>query len=476
MTSYEISIDMKKSLFHTALVALLLLMPTVAGAYDLMVDGIYYNLVDGHAVVTNSGQTGCYSGDVVIPATVTSGGTTYPVTAIGKNAFMTCYNLTHVALPPTITSIGDNAFAKCTNLTDVDIPDAVKEVGRYAFTMCDKITHVTIPDSVTTIGMQAFYACTAMQELSIGKSVTTVGDNAFGMSFQIKTLTWNAQRCFSMGALMTSGIDSVAIGNEVEVIPERFLMSSRVAHVMLPASVTTIGAEAFYDCSQLASITIPDGVTAINDYTFYKCTSLTSVVLGNSITRIGIDAFDGCSSLSCIILPGSVTTIDDYAFEGCSRLASIVIGSGVTSIGHHIFSDCNQLADVISLATMPSAVGGGQLFDNMNGYDRATLHVLPEAQSAYQQTDGWKEFSQVLGDVFLGLPGDVNGDGEVTISDASNVVVIIVNGGGSKGHTRVPSPDGGGWISTVIGDVNGDGEVNIADINAIIDYILSVNS
>ena len=66
------------------------------------------------------------------------------------------------------------------------------------------------------------------------------------------------------------------------------------------------------------------------------------------------------------------------------------------------------------------------------------------------------------------IPGDVNGDGEVNIADANNVIHIIINGGGG-GHGHAPSDED----STLVGDVNGDGEVNISDVNAIIDLILN---
>lgn len=51
--------------------------------------------------------------------------------------------------------------------------------------------------------------------------------------------------------------------------------------------------------------------------------------------------------------------------------------------------------------------------------------------------------------------GDVNGDGEVNISDVNAVIDIILGG-----------------VSNPAGDVNGDGEVNISDINTVIDIIL----
>ena len=58
-------------------------------------------------------------------------------------------------------------------------------------------------------------------------------------------------------------------------------------------------------------------------------------------------------------------------------------------------------------------------------------------------------------DIDPGLPGDVNGDGVVNISDINAVISIILAGGFSE-----PA------------DVNGDGVVNISDINAIISIIL----
>ena len=53
------------------------------------------------------------------------------------------------------------------------------------------------------------------------------------------------------------------------------------------------------------------------------------------------------------------------------------------------------------------------------------------------------------------IPGDVNGDGEVSIADVNAVIDIILSGN-----------------SDMRGDVNNDHEINIADVNAVIDIIL----
>ena len=55
------------------------------------------------------------------------------------------------------------------------------------------------------------------------------------------------------------------------------------------------------------------------------------------------------------------------------------------------------------------------------------------------------------------LMGDVNGDGEVNISDVNSLIDIVLSGSTENDAA----------------DVNNDGEINISDVNALIDIILS---
>ena len=83
-----------KQLFRFSILLLAILLPALATAHDFEVDGIYYNINGNEAAVTYAGDFSifrpAYSGSVVIPATVTYNGTTYPVTAIGAYAFYDC--------------------------------------------------------------------------------------------------------------------------------------------------------------------------------------------------------------------------------------------------------------------------------------------------------------------------------------------------------------------------------------------------
>ena len=81
-------------------------------AHDFEVDGIYYNKTSYTEVsVTYRGYYYySYTGDVVIPETVTYNSVEYSVTSIGENAFKGCSGLTSVSIPNSLTSIGKNAF------------------------------------------------------------------------------------------------------------------------------------------------------------------------------------------------------------------------------------------------------------------------------------------------------------------------------------------------------------------------------
>ena len=446
---------MGRTMMYRLLVACLLLsLPTVVGAYDFMADGIYYNVVDDHAMVTNNGQTGCYSGDIVIPETITHDGTIYQVTAIGDSAFKNCTALTSIAPPNSIATIGISAFENCTGLTSI-----------------------TIPEAVTLIYSPAFDGCTGVKTLFFNAI-----NYKYALSFRklpIETLVLGEHVQLVPACLMghCKQLTSVIFSNSVTTIDVgAFQNCTALTHLSFPPSLTTIEGYAFDGCTGLTSLTIPDAVTRIANSAFSSCKGLSDIHFGNSVATIGNDAFLNCSGLTTVNLPNSVTTIGKYAFKGCGSLTSVSMGSNVTSIGNlMVFSGCDQLTSLTCLAAEPPTIGSEGNILESRYYTHTTLHVLPGRVEAYQSAAYWHLFYQILGDASQGdIPGDVNGDGEVNVADVNKVIDVIINGG-SHGHGHAPSNEsetGSEDWSDII-DVNGDGEINIADANVIIDYILS---
>ena len=104
----------------------LLCLSLSALAHDAEVDGIFYNLdaANKTATVTFKGYFSAtynneYSGDVVIPETVTYNGITYSVTSLGWACFTYCSSLTSITIPTSVTSLGDYCFYKCSSLTAI---------------------------------------------------------------------------------------------------------------------------------------------------------------------------------------------------------------------------------------------------------------------------------------------------------------------------------------------------------------------
>ena len=136
---------MKKQVLFTILA---MLVSVSAFSHDIKVkndDGvtIYYNYTnDGTELeVTYRGSkyyeySNRYQGNVVIPASVSYSGKTYPVTSIGDHAFYGCSSLTSVTIGNSVTSIGEFAFDGCSGLTSVTIPNSVKSIVVGAFHGC----------------------------------------------------------------------------------------------------------------------------------------------------------------------------------------------------------------------------------------------------------------------------------------------------------------------------------------------------
>ena len=103
--------------------------------------------------------------------------------------------------------------------------------------------------------------------------------------------------------------------------------------VILPESVTEIGANAFNGCVRLYDINL-NNITTIGENAFNE-SGLTSVYLPKA-TTIGNYAFQYCPKLTDVNLPVA-TTIEDYAFCNCSNLSYLTMPL-VTTIGDYAFS------------------------------------------------------------------------------------------------------------------------------------------
>ena len=151
----------------------------VASAYDVELDGIYYNLVPNGNVAEVTNGANKYEGDITIPSSIKVNDTEYSVTSVGNSAFEDCISLTSITIPNSVTSIDYYAFRNCSGLQSITIPNSVTIILDYAFSGCSSLTSIAIPNSVTSIGEGAFYKCLSLTSVTIPNSVTSIGREAF---------------------------------------------------------------------------------------------------------------------------------------------------------------------------------------------------------------------------------------------------------------------------------------------------------
>ena len=103
-----------KTIKQLLITVVMLLCSATASAYDFEVDGIYYNILSlsDLTVAVTSGDNE-YSGEVIIPSTVSYKSKALTVTSIGEYAFYDCCGLTSVTIGNSVTSIGNYAFYNC---------------------------------------------------------------------------------------------------------------------------------------------------------------------------------------------------------------------------------------------------------------------------------------------------------------------------------------------------------------------------
>lgn len=297
-------------------------------------DYIYDTTSGGGAVITD--YVGTETGVLNVPDSFENEGVTYPVVAIGRNAFEEA-TATEINLPETVEKIGIYAFYNCKYLTKSNLPEGIKVIEPYTYAGCKSMSEITIPDSVVYIGERAFNLCNA-SELVIPSSVKSIGANAFYNNYYLTSLTLN------------EGLEKIGEGafrnGETPYTYEYIKEYS----LTLPSTVKEIGERAFEYSGVSGEVVIPESLTKIPGSMFFGSDFLTSIVMHGGITEIGASAFRECYNLSSAPLLSGLETVGDYAFCN-SGLTSLTIPTTVTSLGKFAF--CNTL---ITAVTVPANI------------------------------------------------------------------------------------------------------------------------
>jgi hypothetical protein len=298
---------MKQLKMIILLTVLLGMVGAKAFAYDFEVDGIYYNYSsdDGNSVYVTykSRNEVTYTGDIVVPSSVSHMGNTYKVVAIGEYAFLQqnvngyYRSITSISLPNTIKTIGVYAFSSNKELGSISIPASVTEIKDWAFDSCEGLTTVVLQKGLNKIAGCAFMNCSSLSNINIPNGVTTIGHNAFTFCdikelFLPKTVTElgiNPFGCRNLASIIVDDENTVYDSRHncnaiIETATNKLI--SGCINTDIPSSVQTIGGNSFRNIER-PSLIIPEGVANIEKYAFLQ-SHILSISIPSSVTSISL--------------------------------------------------------------------------------------------------------------------------------------------------------------------------------------------
>lgn len=424
--------------------------------------------------------------DVIIPGTVTTiGNHAFAQSSLETIAFWDDDDfLPYEILPISFEGgfyddyFGGGTFEECERLTSVDFHRPVKQIVPLMFKDCSKLESVGFYSDwldtddlmpFDTIGYCAFLNCYKLSRFDIPQSVKVIDEGAFAHCHNLRYIN------------LPSEITSIG--------DFAFAECHLLNNVVLSPSIQTIGKAAFLNCRSLTSVNIPKAITTINDYTFYDCRNLTHLNL-NNVTTLGERSFAGCNMLtsidltkvdsigkaaffgghvSCYVgnrsLPLSISYREESWNENNGSLKNITLGEHFSTINELTF--IGHIPETITcLAPTPPVhlrTDNFCLPFSNEAYDSTVLRVPQVLVNDYREAFGWSRFKNIEGMVIMGN-GDVNGDGQTSISDVTALIDVLLSNGNS------------GSFNPVNADVNGDGRHSISDVSSLIDMLLNANN
>lgn len=471
----------------------------ICPTYSIREGDNYFYTADDQAILSFSEAT---NGAVTIPSTITTNGTTYPVTKISR---MACYendSLTSVELPSSIKEIGERAFYKCSSLASVKVsdnqgnsmrtnvlPDQLTALGQYAFARSG-LTDITIPASLSRVADYAFYMCKKLKRATVYSK--ELGTMSFGRC-ESKPNVYFYGETLGDGAFFYHGVSYIYLG-DVKHIGNDCLDGMQLNDVFLNKIETmgwnrymmksdgnlTIGKDAPIKSLRRGS-PLDYYVNISIDEDNPRFMSTNNIVYSKDMKTLihcgwkeyhTIDFRQVSEYRRELTIPETVERINDFAIAPSTYIKKLTIPASVKEIGIGNFPEG---AEVFNYASRPQSI---RLLDKsyyegcwmedelidvgassygtteeeverlMTTPNSGTLHVPAGSKKAYAAAEVWKNFANIVDD----LPaGDDNDPHDVEFKEPPTRLVVWLKNG-EKAYfdlDKLPETSFGGGMLTI---------------------------
>lgn len=386
---------MKKLLFP-----LLSFFSLAANAADFVVNGIAYNALSLTSLTCEVTRNSTpYTGEIIIPETVSYQNRTFTVYSIGNSAFSGCNDLTSLIIPNTVTKIGSFAFSSCSQLTRLSVPSSVNVIGNGALAFSG-IKTLRLEDGNTTLRIDKFDS---------GNSFSPFCYNNIDTLYLGRNLTGgHPERGFFANDSYSykNTLSEITIGHCVTYIPSRVFSLSEAKKIVIPSSVVKIYDDAFVYCDY-EELIFEDGDTPIElgRHKDYGCCVMHNYYIKNLYIgrNIRLSNYDGqgpsdfsykggfynLSSLKNVIIGEKVTELPDYLLRDCTGIEKIVLPRNLSNLNGALVG-CTSIMDITCQSSTPPAVTSSSFTNNQ--YLNATVKVAEDAYDLYKANEVWGQF------------------------------------------------------------------------------------
>ncbi len=416
---------------------------------------IYYNVLPGSAVEvtydTRFKPTPSYRNKIEIPSKVVFDGQEYTVTRIGERAFFDCRELNGLVIPSTVAEIGRWAFAWCDALANVSLPNALTSVSADAFDGCYALAKIDLSgESFSSIDGVVF---------SNDRSKLVVFPPAYEGSYDVPaTTTEISDRAFGGCAF----VSEVTLPKEMHKIGKHaFYYCNWLRKINVPSTVTSIGDGAFGDCASLSDINVSESNSSFSSHrgilydkdftTLIQCPGGASddADIPATVKTIGKQAFFRNLGMPTIALPEGVATICEGSFLDSQSLAALQMPSTVKKIESMAVAMCPSLTAVYADMPDPSLVELGDEVFAETDLDKCVLYVPMGSSMKYRNAPQWNAFRQIyevdgLKEQSISWLGQTD---SIDFNTQSVRLEAVASSGLPVKYTISPKSEGFGYIS-----------------------------
>ncbi len=279
-----------------------------AFAYDLYIDGIYYNAnATKNTLVVTHGENE-YTGTINIPSTIEYKGRTLTVIGIGKEAFKNSA-IREVKLSNTIESIESHAFENCENLQGIEFNDNLTTIGDSTFFGCKGIKRIKLGNT-TSIGEYSFYDCTNLEDVQLG-NIRSIGCSAFRRCSKLKELVIPiTTKTIENFAFAYSGLERLVILGE-EKSNNLTFDNSKYDLFQESCDINTFLATHLQYIYLGRNLKIGDA----REMSLFRELPIKKIEISDNVTNLPSNFFGGIDSLDTITIPSSVKSLFQSDFQ-----------------------------------------------------------------------------------------------------------------------------------------------------------------